>query len=127
MREVKFRVIAKVDNQCSSDDPAYYESIRKIYFELDDVIKSPFTIYDAFDLEGYDIIEILSTDQYIEVKDKVGKEIYGGDIIEDGDGNIDVVIFEDGKFCGSRYIYNPIFRWWGVIGNIHENPELLGD
>jgi len=70
--------------------------------------------------------------QYTGLDDKNGKEIYEGDIYHQGDPNIKyVVIFNDCQFVGSQignkslagltYFKDGI----EIIGNIHENPDLL--
>lgn len=61
------------------------------------------------------------------LKDKNGKLIYEGDIIENFAFR-DIVIFTEGIFTTSRSVNNQplnIHTELLVIGNIHENPELL--
>lgn len=71
--------------------------------------------------------------QYTELKDKNGKEIYEGDLLEDGELILEV-FFENGSFlvlhvgdtgfmCGDDLMSYCDTR--KVIGNIYENPELL--
>lgn len=66
--------------------------------------------------------------QYTGLKDKNGKRIFEGDIIRfehNGKTYVDVVAFDAPMFSPSNSC-----RWsmWKdeVIGNIHDNPELLG-
>lgn len=99
------------------------------------------TEYDhlAFPLEvedeGYKIAdEDLILMQYTGLKDKNGKEIYEGDIVESEKNMMfnqgkqtDQVRFEDGAFKVATVNLSTITTSFypEVIGNIYENPELL--
>jgi len=69
--------------------------------------------------------------QYTGLKDKNGKEIYEGDIIDTHWGK--TVIVYDHKFAGfwlkrgSTLICLDDVRPIEVIGNLYENPELIHD
>lgn len=85
--------------------------------------------------------------QYTGLTDKNGKKIFEGDIVKDCGGTIGVVKFGEGTFDSGIYRYmgfyyeekdgtidhNSIYDrdedWakFEVIGNIHDNPELLGE
>lgn len=92
------------------------------------------------DKQGYSIkITPETVGQYTGLTDKDGKKIFEGDIvkIEDDDGNtnfsdggIGDVVFYRGIWYVSGEVHNGLYDlernyYVSVIGNIHDNPELL--
>ena len=116
MRELKFRVMYKKH----SGTWVKNEYILSDLIEMDG---------DGF-LDDNDIVE-----QFTGLKDKNGKEIYEGDILDVSSVFIEpkkmVVEFSE-MACGFEPFVNgcpdcyvPTGKDVVVIGNIHENPELL--
>lgn len=117
MRELKFRIWSEEDKQ--------YRSDIRVSDLVIDIDGAPSTIYsaegDRFDIE-----------QYTGLKDMNGKEIYEGDVVrwmDDYDENA-YINFDEGCFwvswpINSERINGDMVDDLEIIGNIHENPELL--
>lgn len=112
MREIKFRAW---DGKRMLDNPT---------FEFFNHGRDGRAVMMADENENVEIM------QYTGLKDKNGKEIYEGDVVE---GQKDfyprsVIGFEDGSFVIKQ---TPLAKWkvshfeLKVIGNIYESPELI--
>lgn len=79
----------------------------------------------------YDIIPE-TVGQYTGLTDKNGKKIFEGDIVKHNDVNYKIKYFEKyTQFAGTRDKAGIGMVWFNfntceVIGNIHDNPDLIG-
>ncbi|MBO0959545.1 hypothetical protein J1P26_07335 [Neobacillus sp. MM2021_6] len=122
-REIKFRAWYK------PKEKMYTQSLESI--NLETKVLGVYTVdrgYRQLRLSDFELM------QYTGLKDKNGKEIYEGDIIyifddeELGNGWGETVIYHRACFMAGdeNLLVNVHFRS-AVIGNIYENPELLGE
>lgn len=84
---------------------------------------------------GWVAVEPETVGQFTGLHDKDGKRIFEGDLVKaerivNGDEWFGVVVWWNGCFAiqGGKYRNVPaidLFRGYEVIGNIHDNPELL--
>lgn len=121
MREMKFRLFNKIDKVIILWDEA--KKICKLSALEDNEDNKFFS----------------SWMQYTGLKDKYGKEIYEGDVVDtvyDGKVFTGVVVYDESELdfkatngkenYGSNFQYLPCCEEVEIIGNIYENPELLG-
>lgn len=128
MREILFRGKTKSGewiegNYVKAYDYGHVESIKHLIFS-----NSSYYGYDGYTNDEEVIPETVG--QFTGLTDKNGEKIFEGDIVRvNKDGDIlEIMYCERGYFCANNN------AWWEfidelgafeVIGNIHDNPELL--
>jgi len=125
MREIKSRAWDETNKVMLYPDNKFHFIAMGKYFKLSPTYKD--TLYFPMDRE---IIEELCTG----LKDKNGKEIYESDLlgfhdtkykVEWNDGGFYLNDDFGGEFEGTEPAIQQLTQNYEVIGNIHENPELL--
>ena len=128
-REIKFRAWRK-------DTKQMFDDIMFCDFENEKTVHEQ-SLNESIEVAQGTFFVLM---QYTGLKDKNGKEIYEGDVVERYKGKIGSV--EYGKYVTNNDENEDIFGWmfndftgrywaldpqsnWKVIGNIYENHELL--
>ena len=146
MRDIKFRAKGLIDNQWHYGSYVYTNDDRNNPFASGPVKENHHIIQyfpGDWNLGGWEAIEIdpNTLGQFTSLKDKNGKEIYEGDIIAFNWKNCDEVditdllevrfvrgVFAflwDGDLDHEANVVSPTHEWADVIGNIHDNPDLI--
>lgn len=147
MRNIKFRIYFKDEEPFMTEPISLEDLLHEDWIEFENkegTLSLPLKDFRFFysKNENYEIM------QYTGLKDKNGKEIYEGDILElNKDGRIfygtpdgllakkyQLVGFRDGAFmtCRNKHLIDDydtylwiISKYSTVAGNIYDNPELL--
>lgn len=130
-REIKFRVLVSDQFICRSSNFKYTYHWEYIFFE----VLFARAIGELFVNHN---IKKDSLGQFTGLKDKKGKEIYGGDILSNGTIKWKVIWVKRGEGLEDGYVWGHAPDYAGfnvpfdledfeVIGNIFENPELLNN
>lgn len=129
MRELKFRMVTQTTAKLLG------------YVDIYDLLRNGVDVLPEFEEA---VLEGVEFEQYTGLRDKNGDEIYEGDIVEEkintGDYYVDgtyryKVVWDDDMLCwslnpNSTSIHKDLWECnhsLKVVGNIHENQELLGE
>ena len=146
MRQIKFRAKGLIDDNWHYGSYVYTDDNKNNPFASEPVKEKHHIIQyypGDWNLGGWEPIEINpnTLGQFTSLKDKNGKEIYEGDVItfnwrsSDGVDITDLLevrfvrgVFAflwDGDIDHEANIVSPTHEWATVVGNIHDNPDLI--
>jgi len=123
MREIKFRLIR--DNNIVGYEFHDFD-MNNVYI----MHSKTNDIEEAYNIAAVEEADIAcdSKEQFTSLKDKNGKEIYEGDIVRSEVYEIEgMVKWEYEHWAPFKYYMTTVEKDFEVIGNIHENGDLLND
>lgn len=133
MRELKFRVWDNKENKYLDPKEIAIDNLGNVFI-FEDYQEEDYEVWNARVLDNTNARFII--EQYTGIKDQNDKEIYAGDIVSVYDGRYigSINQYPSGEWkiiwvapkgtVDSLYAHRTVCE---VIGNIHENPELLED
>ena len=131
MREIEFRAWDK-KYECMDDYGFYIRSDGRVF-------EPASTIYNTPNTQIEEVKDRYILMQYTGLKDKNGNKIFEGDILKGVNGSINgepwkfgpyIIEYEHEKsgfnvpFWGTEEDYDGT-HWFEVVGNIHDNPEMV--
>lgn len=127
-REILFRGKSKNTGKWLYGDPV--KSLNDKMYMIHGATEDAINTRNEVDFV-YSEVDPESVGQYTGLLDRNGDKVFEGDVLEMG-GGISIVVWDDAAFAvknpGSNVIdwpHSSFFEKSSIIGNIHDNPELL--